>query len=147
MGERVENRYFNAALDLSIKYPLARFTSQDFGSFRGEDLPELYILGFGALGKEVFLSLFRSGVFLGKSLEPLVVDCFIFDSDKNDADAFLDSSVRRIDSTVEKGCEYLPTVPRFFRERFIEAVDSRAALEGLAVCLGKSADQRGFLRF
>ncbi len=139
----MENKYFNAALDLSIKYPLTRFISQGFGDAIGtEDLPELYILGFGALGKEVFLSLFRSGVFLDKSLEPRVADCFIFDSDKNDSGAFLDSSVRRIDRTVEKGCEYLPSVPRFFRERFIEAVDSTAALERLTVYLGKSAAQR-----
>ena len=108
----MNNEYFRAATDLAIRYPLARFArmAEGYSTLLCEEPPEVYIVGFGSLGREVFLSLARNSVFLsGKDRERVrVIDYNIFTADPSCAEKFLNSSYGRCRAVSSRGEDYLP---------------------------------------
>lgn len=126
----MKNKYFNASLDLAIRYPLSRFVTPSVKGkgvlFEERDLPEVYIVGFGGLGREVFLSLVRNSVFLsggGDTRSVLALDYNIFTDDKEGAENFLAMSYGRCRALAKKSGEYLPLPEYTSRERFVELPD------------------------
>lgn len=133
----MKNKYFRAAADLVIRYPLTRFArvAEGCSALFSEEVPEVYIVGFGSLGREVFLSLARNSVFLSHEKEKpqvLPVDYNIFTTDTSLATEFLNSAYKRCGNIHKEGIdEYLPLPPYTSREQFFETASFQDALAPL----------------